>query len=320
MKILNLLSICLCFLATPLLAEAEPEAEQCRDLNIGVVDWTDLHVVNGVAKALLEELGYKVSLQMEPATPQVFEKLASRRIDVFMGYWTPAMSPIAEPYFSSGAVETISSNLNEARWTLAVPDYVYEQGLRNFADISRFSEKLQGRIYGLEKGSSGNAAILDMIDSDAFGLKDFKLIETTERIMMAQVKGKVRRGQWIVFMGWQPHPMNINYSIRYLGGGDDYFGPDYGAAIVNTTVRSGLTEQCPNLRRFFTNLTFKASIEEEMMDQVGKFVPVDRAVRHWMYQNPGQVKEWLQGVTYFNGAAVNPSAMASGMELTMSGQ
>ena len=47
--------------------------------------------------------------------------------------------------------------------------------------------------------------------------------------------------------------------------------------------------------RFFTNLTFTAPMEESIMDHTTNgFVPVDRAVRMWMHDNPQQVKDWLQ--------------------------
>jgi glycine betaine/proline transport system substrate-binding protein len=298
------------------MADASSESE-CKTVRIGVVDWTDLHVVNGIAKELLEELGYQVELNTQPATPELFQQMQSANIDVFMGYWTPAMAEIAAPFYGQKAVSTLTANLHEARWTLAVPDYVYDQGVHDFADLVRFRDKFEDRIYGLEKGSSGNAAILDMINTNAFGLKDFKLIETSERLMLAQVKGKVRKGEWIVFMGWQPHPMNQHFSLRYLSGGDKYFGPEYGKATVNTSVRQGLTNNCPNLARFLNNLTFVASVEEEIMDQVSNgFVPVDRAVRMWMHKNPEQVSRWLAGVTRLNGQPVDPAAMAEKMEVT----
>merc|ERR1711879_477670 len=136
------------------------------------------------------------------------------------------------------------------------------EGVRAFADIAKFHDKFDGRIYGLEKGSSGNTAVLDMIKGNAFGLKNFELIETSERLMLAQVKGRVRKGEWIVFLGWAPHPMNQHFSLKYLSGGDDYFGPEYGKATVNTSVRKELDNNCPNLARFLNNLVFEAPIEE----------------------------------------------------------
>ncbi|MCY0965096.1 glycine betaine ABC transporter substrate-binding protein [Parathalassolituus penaei] len=318
MKTLQLLSLLFVTLTAPLMAEANDTPQQCQNVRIGVVDWTDLHIVNGVAKTLLEALGYNVQLQAEDGADQVFEKMQRKDIDVFLGYWSPTMTPMIERYYADRSIRTVTENLNEARWTLAVPSYVYDQGLRDFADIARFRDKLEGRIYGLEKGSSGNEAILQMIAKNAFGLKDFTLVETTERLMMAQVKGRVRKGEWIVFMGWQPHPMNQHYDLRYLSGGDDYFGPDYGAAKVHTSVRQGLAETCPNLGKFFTNLTFRAAMEEEMMDQVTNgFVPLERAVRGWIHANPQQLNAWLEGVKTLRGEAIDTQQLAANMELKM---
>ncbi|MFH3844485.1 extracellular solute-binding protein, partial [Acinetobacter baumannii] len=36
-----------------------------------------------------------------------------------------------------------------AKYTLAVPQYVYDGGLRSFADIAKFSDKLGNKIYGI---------------------------------------------------------------------------------------------------------------------------------------------------------------------------
>ena len=54
-----------------------------------------------------------------------------------------------------------------------------------------------------------------MIDSDAFGLKDFSLVESSEAGMVSQVSRAVRRNQWIVYLV-APHPMNSNVEMEYL--------------------------------------------------------------------------------------------------------
>ncbi|TON77344.1 glycine/betaine ABC transporter substrate-binding protein, partial [Vibrio parahaemolyticus] len=69
------------------------------------------------------------------------------------------------------------------------------------------------------------------------GLKDFSLVESSEAGMVSQVSRAVRRNQWIVYLGWAPHPMNSNVEMEYLAGGDDFFGPNYGGANVYTNVR-----------------------------------------------------------------------------------
>ena len=43
---------------------------------------------------------------------------------------------------------------------------------------------------------------------------------------LAQVGRATRRDEPVVFLGWEPHPMNANLEMVYLEGGDDWFGPD----------------------------------------------------------------------------------------------
>ncbi len=61
-------------------------------------------------------------------------------------------------------------------------------GLKDFADIAKFSDKLDGKIYGIEAGNDGNRLIQGMIATDKFGLKGFELVESSEAGMMSQVE------------------------------------------------------------------------------------------------------------------------------------
>ena len=67
-----------------------------------------------------------------------------------------------------------------------------------------------------------------MIEQNAFGLKDagIDIVESSEQGMLAQVERADNAGEAIVFLGWEPHPMNAKFQMSYLTGGDDFFGPD----------------------------------------------------------------------------------------------
>src|SRR5690606_7284390 len=125
-------------------------------------------------------------------------------------------------------VETVRANLEGAKYTLATNEAGAALGIADFADIARHGEALKGRIYGIEPGNDGNRLLLDMIGADAFGLGSFRLVESSEQGMLAHVERETRRGEPIVFLGWEPHPMNARFQLRYLTGGDDWFGPDLG--------------------------------------------------------------------------------------------
>ncbi len=132
------------------------------------------------------------------------------------------------------------TNLKGAKYTLAVPQALVRQGLHDFADIAKFKKELDGKIYGIEPGNDGNRLIQSMIDKNAFGLKDagFKVVESSEAGMLSQVDRAQKRDTAVVFLGWAPHPMN-NASRFIPAGGDDFFGPDFGAATVATNTRKG---------------------------------------------------------------------------------
>lgn len=96
--------------------------------------------------------------------------------------------------------------------------------------------------------------------------------------------------------------MNTKYEMRYLEGGDEVFGPNYGGASVFTNVRAGYLEECPNVGAFLKNLKFTLPMENELMGAI-LFEGVDPAdaAETWMKANLEAVEPWLQGVTTFGG-------------------
>ncbi|WP_028293807.1 choline ABC transporter substrate-binding protein [Oceanobacter kriegii] len=301
----------LCLLPVSWLASADPAS--CKTVRMGMVEWTDLEVTTTTAQVMLETLGYDVTITTG-SVGGVYEEMAQNNVDAFLGNWMPANAGVIGPYLESGKLEVLDTNLNGALYTLAVPKYVYDQGVTTVADIAKHADEFGYRIYGLEKGNGGNLLIQDMIDKNDFGLGKFSVLETSERLMLAQVKGKTKKGQWIAFLAWAPHPMNVNYDIEYLDGADAYFGPDKGAAHVRTVVRSGYTEQCPNVNQLLKNMTFSLEMEEKVMDQVmNGFVPTKRAVRIWMNDNAATLTRWLDGVKTFDGQTPNGTEMAEAL-------
>jgi len=279
----------------------------CRTVRFSDVGWTDITATTAATSVVLEALGYTPKVEVL-SVPVTYESLKNKDIDVFLGNWMPTMEENIKPYRENGTVETVGVNLEGAKYTFAVPDYVWEAGLRDFADIARFKDQLDGKIYGIEPGNDGNRLILDMIAKNAFGLKGFDLVESSEQGMLAQVRRAVRKKDWIVFLGWEPHPMNANFSMRYLTGGDDWFGPNYGGATVYTNVRAGYTRECPNVGKLLANLKFTLAMENEIMGAIldGGEEP-EKAARAWLRRHPQVLEQWLAGVSTFEGGEALPA-------------
>ena len=206
----------------------------------------------------------------------------------------------------------LRANLEGAKYTLAANAAAAELGIASFADIAEHAEALGGEIYGIEPGNDGNRLILDMIEADAFGLADFGIKESSEQGMLAQVARATRRDEPIVFLGWEPHPMNANFDLTYLTGGDDYFGPDLGGATVHTNVTAGYAEECPNLGRFLQNLSFTLPMENEIMGAILDDGEDPReAAQTWLAAHPDTLDAWLDGVTTRDGEPALPAARAA---------
>jgi glycine betaine/proline transport system substrate-binding protein len=246
------------------------------------------------------------------SVPVAYRSLQNKDIDVFLGNWMPTMEADVRPYLESGDVETVITNLEGAKYTLAVPQYVYDAGVTRFADIAKHADQFESRIYGIEPGNDGNRLIQDMVGQDAFGLGEFRLVESSEAGMLSQVGRAVRRDEWVVFLGWEPHPMNANHDMAYLSGGDDFFGPNYGGATVHTNVRKNYLNECPNVGKLLTNMTFSLSMENEVMGAILNDGEEPQDAAHtWLANNPAVLDVWLEGVTTLNGDAALPAVKAS---------
>lgn len=291
-------------------AYAAVEPQQCEHVRFADVGWTDITATTAVTTELLKGLGYTTKTDLL-SVPVTYSSMANGDIDIFLGNWMPTMEGDIAKYREAGTVETVRANLEGAKYTLAVPKYVYDAGVKNFADLAKHADKFKDRIYGIEPGNDGNRLIQSMIDSDAFGLKDFSLVESSEAGMVSQVSRAARRNQWIVYLGWAPHPMNSNVEMEYLDGGDDYFGPNYGGANVYTNVRANYLSECSNVGQLLQNLEFTLDMENELMEAIlNQNVQPSKAAQQWLNSNPEQVEAWLKNVKTLKGDSAQDAVSA----------
>jgi glycine betaine/proline transport system substrate-binding protein len=278
------------------------DPDSCKTVKFSDVGWTDITATTSITAEILKGLGYtpKVTVLSVPVT---YASMKNKDIDVFLGNWQPSMENDRKPYIEDKSVVEIGANLPVgAKYTLAVPQYTFDKGLKDFGDIAKFKDALKSKIFGIEPGNDGNRLILDIIKGSKFGLKDFQLVESSEQGMLAEVQRATSHKEDVVFLGWAPHPMNVNFKIQYLTGGDDSFGPNFGGAIVYTNERAGFAAECPNAAKLIKNMVFTVDIENDVMNKIltdGKEGPA--AAKEWLKANPEELNAWLDGVTTFDG-------------------
>lgn len=293
------LGLSLSLTATLSAQAAEPAA--CRDVVFSDVGWTDITSTTALASTVLQALGYKTETKIL-SLPVTYTAMAKNDVDVFLGNWMPSQSNDLKPYLDSGTVETLRTNLTGAKYTLATNEAGAKLGIDDFSKIAAHKDDLGGKIYGIEPGNDGNRLLLEMVADNKFDLGTFEIVESSEQGMLAQVARADGSGKPVVFLGWEPHPMNTQFKMTYLSGGDDIFGPDFGGARVDTNIRAGYAKECPNVGKFLSNLEFTLPMENEVMGKIlndGEDGPT--AAKEWLKANPDAAKPWLAGVTTFDG-------------------
>jgi glycine betaine/proline transport system substrate-binding protein len=291
------------FLALSLSAGAAfaAEPESCGTVRFADVGWSDIAATTGTASVILKALGYETDVKVL-SVPVTYQSMANKDIDVFLGNWMPTMEADLKPFRDAKTVEVLDANLEGAKYTLTTNEAGAALGIKDFADIAKHKDALDNKIYGIEPGNDGNRLILGMIESDKFGLKGVELVESSEQGMLAQAAKLNADGKPIVFLGWEPHPMNANFKLTYLTGGDEVFGPNLGGATIYTNTRAGYVSECTNVGAFLKNLKFSLQMENEVMKLIidGGEQP-EAAATTWLKANPTAFEPWLKGVTTKDG-------------------
>lgn len=283
---------------------AQAEEQACGTVRLADPGWSDIAATNALTGAILSALGYQSKVETL-AVPIIYGGLRDGQVDAFLGNWMPAQQAHYDQFVKSGQVTELAQNLTGTEFTLAVPTYVWDGGVKSFADLAKHAEQFDKKIYGIGAGAPANQSLQKIIQGNEFGLGGWQLVESSEQAMLSQVGRAVKRDKWVVFLGWTPHPMNVDYPIKYLSGGDKYFGT---AGTVNTLTRKGYAEQCPNPARLLSNLKFTLDMENAVMsaarDKGGSY---DSAAKAWLKAHPQALEPWLQGVTTRAGQPALPA-------------
>lgn len=291
-------------MASALLASTAQGDDQTLDF--GVPAWPGITVKTEIAEQLLNPLGYETRTQ-EIGLQVIYQGMESGDIDVFLGAWLPAQREMFTPRKASGVLIDVANNVDGAQMTLAVPANVYESGIQSFADLDEHRDQFNSRIYGFGAGSAASEILNDAIDSDAWGLGDWNLVDTSEVAMLSAARDAISREEPIVWVGWTPHWMNLELPMRYLDDPDNLFGENNGESDVLTLLRTDYAKAHPNLTAFFEQFSFTADEQSWMIQAFGQ---EERALAEvatqWINEHPERIEAMLADVMTSDGEPAWP--------------
>jgi len=276
------------------------QTEQCASIRFADSAKPSITAATAATSVIVESLGYSCTTKLMTKSVAL-QELKNDHIDIFMGIWMPEMLSEITPYTNNGYIQILPPYLIGARYGLCVPSYIYQAGVNSINDINKFKKEFQKRIYGLEPGNTLNKQLQFMIQYNSL-LSDWKLIESNEKEMLNAVKKAIDRHEWIVFVGWEPHPMNSMFNIMFLTDTHRSFGNLSEGASICSVVRTKWRDNCPELMKIITNLSFSFDMVNAIMAIIkNQDIDPQTAAKYWLNEHPDHLKLWLQNIKTIDG-------------------
>lgn len=271
-------------------------------VTVAYVEWSTEIASSNLVKAVLEEhLG--VSCRLVPlTTEQMWQAVASGEADASVSAWLPHTQALyAERYGEQ--VINLGPNLEGTRIGLVVPNVTEGRltagtGLRNrpYVTIDSIDEMAEHggefhyRVVGIDPGAGIMHRTREALES--YGLEDYRLIESSEVSMLAELSHAIRRQKWIVVTGWLPHWMFARWELKFLDDPKGVFG---GSGHISTIVRAGLEEDMPDVYRFLDRFEWTPEEMGQLMlwirEDSGLYA-YEKALR-WIRTHEDRVASWL---------------------------
>ncbi|MFO1032772.1 MAG: glycine betaine ABC transporter substrate-binding protein [Hyphomicrobiales bacterium] len=284
------------------------DADTCKAVRFADVGWTEIQVISEIASNLYNALGYTGEVKTL-SVPVTFASLKSKDVDVFFGNWMPSQTGDIKAYLDDKSVEQLTVNMEGAGYGIVVPQYVADAGVKDLADLAANKDKFGSKMFGIESGNDGNRIMQGFIDDPKNNLSGWTVVESSEAGMLTEAEKAMKNNEWIVFLGWTPHPVMGEMKLHYLSGVES---AGFGAASVYTDTRAGWAAECPNAAKLASNMKFTVGqVGSTIMAPVLKDGKDPKVVAtEWIKANPDTIKTWLDGVTTLDGGDAMAAAQA----------
>ncbi len=201
--------------------------------------------------------------------------------------------PVYQQYLREGRIEVASTMVTGAQYAPVVPDYVVrEHGVRSLADLAEKAHLFDHEILGIEPGTPGNQYILDAIRDDSYGLGGWRLVQSSTAAMLSEVERRTSERKPVVFLGWSPHWMNVEWNLHYL---DDPQGIWPGSGEIRVVFDENFAEKNPDIAKFLSQIRIDRDTASDWIHRLSKEkVPAKQIAHEWIRAHPDEVRTWLR--------------------------
>ncbi|MGE4497568.1 MAG: glycine betaine ABC transporter substrate-binding protein [Deferribacterales bacterium] len=252
------------------------------------VEWARAVAITHVAGVLLEEMGYDVKTT-SVANAAMWASVAEGDSDALLCAWLPITHADLYTKYKNRIVD-LGPNYVDAKLGFVVPSYVT---INSVTEMGASIDKFKGKIIGIDPGAGMSKAAEEAIAKNTSGIGKFEYVSGSDAIMVASLSNAIKRKEWIVVPGWQPHWMFGEWDLKILDDPDKIFG---GAETINTIVRKGLDKDMPEVFAFFSKFDWKKlDLSTALVDNKNGMDP-KKSAEKFVKTNRAKIDELLKAV------------------------
>jgi glycine betaine/proline transport system substrate-binding protein len=246
------------FSASPALS-----AEQ-KTLKFGVVAWSEALAEGELIKYIFENyINYPIEIT-NPDIGVAYTAVANGDLDLFIESWLPLTH---EAYWDKISSKVCDFGLlyEDASLGWAVPNYIPESVVSSVTDLgkSEVKEKCKGEIIGIDPGS-GLMQHSALMMKQYPELKGWTLRDSSDYSMVAELKRRMMRKEWVVVTLWKPHFAFARFDIRYIDEPKKILGGEERCHMIG---RRDFMEVFPNeVSMFLSRIYFPIELVNELVD------------------------------------------------------
>lgn len=263
----------------------DDDTEEKGTVSFGLPPWPGVTVKTEVVRIILEEKGYTVESSKLDAGV-VYAEMADGNIDCLLAGWLPITH---QEYWNQygDQLEQVAINCPTTWLGLAVPTYVYDEGVTSIEDLNDYKDEFDSRIVGIEPGAGIMNSTEQVIET--YDL-DYDLESSSTPAMMAEVDAYIDDNDWIVFTIWEPHSAFARFDIQKLEDPEGIYG---GGDVLYTITRNDFADDFPEVYEFFQNFQISADTQSAwILEYSDNERPPEEVAQEWVDNNQELVDEW----------------------------
>ena len=253
-----------------------------KKIIFGVTPWTSTIPPTKIAGLILKDMGYTVE-EISADAGSVYAGLSKGDVDVFMDSWLPDTHKNYMDTFGEN-IDDVSVSYPDGELGWVIPNYI--EGINSMDDLKGKEDLFGGKIYGVEEGAGITIASKEALEGYGF---DFEYVASSEGAMLAQVSKLMKNEEPVIFVGWRPHPMFINYDLNVLKDEKEYFK----TSEIHVIANKSLKEEQPEAYEFLSKWSIDVGDVEKMIVEIESGKSAEEVAKEWISNNQDKVNKML---------------------------